>query len=614
MKKLFQCITLFLLALFIQESAIARMPDVELTKAEAAFVKAHPEILLAGGISFAPFLMQNKSGKIFGHDVDIVNLVALRTGLKISIELGIWQEIQERAKNRELDGLLTASPTKERELYYNISEPYIHLTPLVIVKRDNPEEIHALKDISGKRVALQRGNAFKDILEKDVKDFEAIYFDSIQDVIKAVVSEKADCTLFEESVFYVARQLGLENMIEGAFATAGATYSHFQLRNDWPELVTIINKGIKSISRSEMLEIRNRWLAVKMGNTGNSGKIQLTSAEKIYLAEKGTIKVCIDPNWMPYEHINEEGVYEGMSADYLKIFSARLGVPVEILPTSSWSETLDAVKNGQCDIIPLAKASEKRRSYLNFTTPYLSFPYVIATKKAEFFIEDIGQALDKTYAVTRDYLVINELRQKYPKIKLLEVNNNIEGIQKVVSGEAYGYIDATAALNYVLYQENITAIKIAGKLPMGFELGVASRKDEPLLHDLFQKAVSTLTQAEKRRIHDKWIAVNVHKIVDYALLWKILGLITIIIAILVESRRRVAKANQKLSTLNLELVTALEENKTLKGIIPICMHCKEIKDDKGSWNQLEKYISEHSEAQFSHGLCDKCAEKYYSDE
>lgn len=56
-----------------------------------------------------------------------------------------------------------------------------------------------------------------------------------------------------------------------------------------------------------------------------------------------------------------------------------------------------------------------------------------------------------------------------------------------------------------------------------------------------------------------------------------------------------------------------EELRMLKGIIPICMHCKEIRDDKGSWNQLEKYISEHSEAQFSHGICEKCLEKHYSE-
>lgn len=58
-----------------------------------------------------------------------------------------------------------------------------------------------------------------------------------------------------------------------------------------------------------------------------------------------------------------------------------------------------------------------------------------------------------------------------------------------------------------------------------------------------------------------------------------------------------------------ELKEALEEIKTLKGIIPICMTCKKIRDDNGYWNQLETYISEYSEAKFSHGICPECLEE-----
>ena len=63
-----------------------------------------------------------------------------------------------------------------------------------------------------------------------------------------------------------------------------------------------------------------------------------------------------------------------------------------------------------------------------------------------------------------------------------------------------------------------------------------------------------------------------------------------------------------------KLQKAHKEIKKLEGIIPICMHCKEIRDDKGSWNQLEKYIGEHSEAQFSHSICDKCLKEHYPEE
>jgi len=60
-----------------------------------------------------------------------------------------------------------------------------------------------------------------------------------------------------------------------------------------------------------------------------------------------------------------------------------------------------------------------------------------------------------------------------------------------------------------------------------------------------------------------------------------------------------------------ELEKALSEIKTLSGILPICSHCKKIRDDTGYWNQIEAYVRDHSDAEFSHGICQECAEKYY---
>jgi response regulator RpfG family c-di-GMP phosphodiesterase len=65
---------------------------------------------------------------------------------------------------------------------------------------------------------------------------------------------------------------------------------------------------------------------------------------------------------------------------------------------------------------------------------------------------------------------------------------------------------------------------------------------------------------------------------------------------------------------NEELEAALARVKQLEGIIPICMHCKKIRDDKEeSWQQLETYISKNSEALFSHGICPECHEKQMKD-
>jgi hypothetical protein len=62
---------------------------------------------------------------------------------------------------------------------------------------------------------------------------------------------------------------------------------------------------------------------------------------------------------------------------------------------------------------------------------------------------------------------------------------------------------------------------------------------------------------------------------------------------------------------HMQLSRALDEVRTLRGIIPICAHCKQIRDDKGFWNDVEKYVSEHTNAEFSHGICPKCMKELY---
>jgi hypothetical protein len=61
------------------------------------------------------------------------------------------------------------------------------------------------------------------------------------------------------------------------------------------------------------------------------------------------------------------------------------------------------------------------------------------------------------------------------------------------------------------------------------------------------------------------------------------------------------------------LEKALSEIKTLQGIIPICSICKNIRDDQGFWQQVESYISKHSQASFSHAICPECEKEYYTD-
>ena len=93
----------------------------------------------------------------------------------------------------------------------------------------------------------------------------------------------------------------------------------------------------------------------------------------------------------------------------------------------------------------------------------------------------------------------------------------------------------------------------------------------------------------------------------------VLAGVLLAVAIAFFTVRHVLKIEHVLVHERNELQKAFSEIKTLGGLLPICASCKMIRDDKGYWNQIEAYIRDRSEAEFSHSICPKCADKLYSD-
>ncbi|MCK5165624.1 MAG: PAS domain S-box protein, partial [Desulfobacula sp.] len=105
---------------------------------------------------------------------------------------------------------------------------------------------------------------------------------------------------------------------------------------------------------------------------------------------------------------------------------------------------------------------------------------------------------------------------------------------------------------------------------------------------------------------EKWYEMH-----DQAIPWIDGHLVRLEIAIDITNRKQSEEEREKLIG---ELQAALAEIKKLSGLLPICAHCKKIRDDKGYWNNLEEYIQTHSDAEFSHGICPECSDELYGKE
>ncbi|MBF0621424.1 MAG: response regulator [Magnetococcales bacterium] len=249
---------------------------------------------------------------------------------------------------------------------------------------------------------------------------------------------------------------------------------------------------------------------------------------------------------MPFEHINAQGKHEGMAADLLKLMQQRGPIRIQLVKTRNWPESILFAKNRHCDILSLAMATEKRKEYMDFTTPYLDFPFVIATRTEELFIDRIETVFDKPLALVKDYAYLEILRARHPDANLIEVKNLKQGLEFVRDHKAYGYIDALASIAYTIQQEGMVEIKIAGKFDDSWDLGVATRSDEPILHDIFQKLVDTVTSPEKQEVYSNWFSVRYEKGTDYNLIVRIVIVMLLILVIGILWARKISSMNKVL--------------------------------------------------------------------
>jgi hypothetical protein len=112
-----------------------------------------------------------------------------------------------------------------------------------------------------------------------------------------------------------------------------------------------------------------------------------------------------------------------------------------------------------------------------------------------------------------------------------------------------------------------------------------------------------------------WRTVWAESLLGVAGALAVLALVKLRLAALARSRdaleRLVAARTRELMVRNSELSEALGNVRQLSGLLPICAHCKKIRDDQGYWNQLETYLSSHAEVGFSHGICPECASEHF---
>ena len=233
--------------------------------------------------------------------------------------------------------------------------------------------------------------------------------------------------------------------------------------------------------------------------------------------------------------------------DSVKIVSKYIDKPIELVPTKEWAESLQNIKDRKCDVLPVVMDVPSRRTAMNFTKPYVEEPFVIATTMDKFFIKDSTSLNNKKVGIVKNYAFIEVLKHKNPSVEIVDVLDTKEGLERVRSGELFGYIDTMPTIGYAIQKYSMLDLKIAGKLEFNIELSIASRNDEPILNTIMQNALDSISAEHKRTIIGKWIEIKVVQAFDYTVLWQISAIFLIIVLAVLYKNRSVILLNNELT-------------------------------------------------------------------
>jgi len=295
-------------------------------------------------------------------------------------------------------------------------------------------------------------------------------------------------------------------------------------------------------------------------NISSSISPTYTDEEKKYIEELETIHLCVDPDWYPYEMLDEKGNHGGIGAEIINLIAQKSGIQIHVLPTKNWTESLALSKDGRSDGLTMLNKTAEREKWLEFTEPYFVDPNVIITREEHEYISDASRLIGETLVLPSGTSIEEVVRKSFPNIKILIVETEAEAMAYVSEKKADMTIRSLTMAAFVIKKEGLFNLKISGEIPdldNQFRIGIS--KEHADVIPILNKAIATITPMEIQGILNNHIAIQVQKGFNYELFFIVFGILIFVLCMIFMWNIQLTRLNKKLDERQVELLALGEE-------------------------------------------------------
>ena len=494
---------------------------------EKAWLLEHAQLRMSID-HWPPFEYTDEQGRLKGLTSDLARLIQERTGLAIEVDAGnTWSEALDKLQAHQVDVVSSIVRTQDRDRYVLFTQPYLRYLNTVYTRAE-AAPVHGLQDLYGKTVAVEDGYSLHEILRTEHPQIGLKPVADSKAALTAVSEGVADAYIGNQSVAnWIIKQNALADLKIAYWSNRlGEASLRLGVRDDWPLLRSILDKVLASIEEDEMLSMRRKWL----GSSSSLQVFEVSPEERRWLQQHPKVRFAGDPNWLPYEAIDEHGEYVGIVADHLKLIESQLGIEFELVPTSDWSESVALAKRGDIDVLSETDNSVLT-GILDFSDAYLSSPVVIVMSDAQDYVESLEQIADKRVAVIRQYGYLPDIQQAYPGLDYYEVDSIQDGLTAVSTGQVDALLATLAQASFHISNLGINNVRIVGKTRFDTRLAFGVQPDLAPLVPLINRALENIGPAERQSILDSWGKSKFVESIDYQRVITLLSIAALLIAL-----------------------------------------------------------------------------------
>ena len=544
---------------------VERTKVPELTSEEKIFLRQNPALRVDNLKDWPPFNFR-KNGKHKGFCIDYMDLLAHKLGIEVEYVSGpTWGGFMEMLQTGDIDCLCDVVKTKNREETIAFTDPYFVIFSGIVVKKGG-QTYNKVQDLAGKKVAVPEGFYYQEILERHYPDIEVVTKENTLNCLKAVSSGQVEAALAEKPVFdYLITQHFLTDLT----STSLINSRHFEntpvsigVHKDRTMLRDILQKAMDAVTEDERSAIYRRWLNTDPPKD-NTSQIIFTPHERQWLEGRTDLTMCAHPSRPPFEQLGPNGDYAGIVAEIIGLLEERIGVPITVIPTKSWSQSLEYLRTGKCDLISSVVKGPKEEPGLAVSPPYLESAVVMVVRSDQPYLPDLHALEGKRVGIVKDNPVARYIQTHFPKIDIHYYPDLDEALKNTAKGEIDVALGSLHRVSYTIHDLGLYDLKIAGQTPYKDYLGLGINSQSPELKSIINKAVETLSAQEVSKITRKWLSIRYDKGFDTFLLLQILAGGGFLLAVFVLWNRKLARLNREIAEAHKSLALKSQELETL---------------------------------------------------